>query len=168
MFEEAAQDLHTLGVAVVPFLDHSSREHWEVLLWNAMDDMPEFKVRGRGVQRVLGGFGALGNPSSFHHPTVRSFRRKVKRLMVSATPVRTKKKLMDEARVAFVLLQFQYMGMTEEERPHQEARLRTDAYDEWCGCIHEWCVPCPVEFLPEDDTEGLTNADASDSPACPV
>lgn len=34
------------------------------------------------VQRVLGGFGALGNPSSFHDPVVRQFRRKIKRLAV--------------------------------------------------------------------------------------
>ena len=77
-----AADLLHHGVAVVPVMDESSRTWWEGLLWKAMDSMPEFKVKGRNVQRVLGGFGALGNPSSFHHPTVRQFRRKLKRLIV--------------------------------------------------------------------------------------
>ena len=78
----AAEDLHRLGVAVVDVLDAESRRFWEELLWRAMDEMPEFRVQGREVQRVLGGFGALGNPASFHHPTVRQFRRKIKRLVV--------------------------------------------------------------------------------------
>ena len=80
MFEGAAHDLRQYGVAVVPYMDEPSRKMWETLLWKALDEMPEFQRRGRTVQRVLGGFGALGNPSSFHHPTVRAFRRKFKRL----------------------------------------------------------------------------------------
>lgn len=80
--ERYARDLHELGVAVVPVMDESSRAWWEKLIYRAMDEFPEFKVKGRDVQRVLGGFGALGNPSSFHHPTIRQFRRKMKRLVV--------------------------------------------------------------------------------------
>ena len=82
MSKKAAHDLLTLGVAVVDVMDTSSRVYWERLLWQAIDDMPEFRVKGRDYQRVLGGFGALGNPSSFHHPTVRQFRKKIKRLVV--------------------------------------------------------------------------------------
>jgi hypothetical protein len=78
----AAEDLLAHGVAVLPYLDEPSRQWWEGLLYDAMDDMPEFRVQGRATQRVLGGFGALGNPSSFHHPTVRAFRRKFKKLAV--------------------------------------------------------------------------------------
>lgn len=80
--EDYAQDLHELGVTIVPVMDDTSRAWWEGLLYRAMDEFPEFKVKGRDVQRVLGGFGALGNPSSFHHPTIRQFRRKVKRLVI--------------------------------------------------------------------------------------
>ena len=79
-YEPFARDLHELGVTVVPVMDDSSRKHWERELFKAMDEFPEFKVKGREVQRVLGGFGALGNPSSFHHFVVRQFRRKMKRL----------------------------------------------------------------------------------------
>lgn len=75
-----SEDLLALGVAVVPVLDERSRRWWETLVYTAMDDFPEYRLRGRNVQRVLGGFGALGNPSSFHHRTVRQFRRKLKRL----------------------------------------------------------------------------------------
>ena len=76
-----ASDLLQYGVAVVEAMDEGSRVWWEERLWRSMDTMPEFKVRGRMVQRVLGGFGALGNPSSFHHPTIRQFRRKMKHLV---------------------------------------------------------------------------------------
>lgn len=76
----ASEDLAKWGVAVLPVLDDSSRRWWEDLLYKAMDEFPEYRLKGRGVQRVLGGFGALGNPSSFHHVTVRQFRRKIKRL----------------------------------------------------------------------------------------
>ena len=82
MAEDAARDLADLGVAVVEVMQEDSRAHWNDLLFAAMDDFPEYRVRGRGVQRVLGGFGALGNPSSFHHPTVRAFRALLKRLAV--------------------------------------------------------------------------------------
>lgn len=79
--DEAAEDLATLGVAVVRAFDEIGRAHWEERIYAAMDEFPEYKLRGRDVQRVLGGFGALGNPSSFHHPTVRTFRRMRKKLL---------------------------------------------------------------------------------------
>lgn len=78
----AAADLLAYGVAVLPVMDDASRAWWNDALFRAMDEMPEFRRRGRAVQRVLGGFGALGNPSSFHHRTVRAFRRLLKRLAV--------------------------------------------------------------------------------------
>ena len=55
----------------------------------------------------------------------------------------------EEERIAFVLSQFQAMGMTDAERPEEEHRLRTDAvyYTTWCANIHEWCSPCPVRFI---------------------
>lgn len=77
----AHDDLRTYGVAVVRALDAPARAHWEALVWRAMDDFPEYRARGRDVQRVLGGFGALGNPSSFHHPVVRRFRRLCKKTL---------------------------------------------------------------------------------------
>lgn len=77
----AGDDLVRWGAAVVPALDAVTRKHWEDRLFAAMDTFPEYKKKGREVQRVLGGFGALGNPSSFHHPEVRLFRRMRKKLV---------------------------------------------------------------------------------------
>ena len=78
-----ARDLETHGVVVVPVMDDSSRRWWEDHMWAAMDaDFPEYKAKGRTVQRVLGGFGALGNPSSFHAPAVRALRNKMARLVM--------------------------------------------------------------------------------------
>ena len=75
-----AEDLHRHGVVTVPVFENASaRAAWEARVWQAMDAFPEYKRRGRDVQRVLGGFGALGNPSSFHHPTVQALRVQVKR-----------------------------------------------------------------------------------------
>ena len=76
-----AADLLALGMAVVPSFDEVTRRHWNARLFAAMDDFPEYARKGRGTQRVLGGFGALGNPSSFHHPEVRVFRRMRKKLV---------------------------------------------------------------------------------------
>ena len=53
----AAEDLARHGVAVVRVFDEVARAHWEARIYAAMDDFPEYKLQGRGVQRVLGGFG---------------------------------------------------------------------------------------------------------------
>lgn len=73
-----ATDLATFGVAVVPILDETEKALTSKQMWEAIDTFPEYKMQGRFVQRVLGGFGALGNPSSFHHPVVQELRVKVK------------------------------------------------------------------------------------------
>jgi hypothetical protein len=70
----SAEDLATLGVVVFPIMREDERSIWEQEMWDAIDEFPEYKTKGRNAQRVLGGFGAFGNPSSFHHPTIRSFR----------------------------------------------------------------------------------------------
>lgn len=68
-YEKTAKALHKYGVVVVPvYTTDTERKKWEDRFWQALDEMPEYKVRGKTAQRVLGGFGAFGNPSSFHHP----------------------------------------------------------------------------------------------------
>ena len=76
MLTMSAEDLRRHGVVVLPIL--SDYKQWSERLWTAMDEFPEYKLKGKGVQRVLGGFGALGNPSSFHHPTIRALRKELK------------------------------------------------------------------------------------------
>ena len=76
-WERRARNLRTAGVICIPVLrEDASRRKWADRVWAAMDEFPEYKVKGRIVQRVLGGFGAFGNPSSFHHPTLRRLRRR--------------------------------------------------------------------------------------------
>ena len=70
-----ALDLLEYGVCVTRVMDESSRAASEQTMWSTLDEFPEYKVKGRGVKRSLGGFGALGNPSSFHHAEIRKFRR---------------------------------------------------------------------------------------------
>ena len=52
--DEAGEDLLSFGAAVVPALDEVAREHWNRRLFDAMDDFPEYRVRGRTVA-VRGG-----------------------------------------------------------------------------------------------------------------
>ena len=66
-------------VAVPVFHDEDTRNKWETKVWNAMGEFPEYKRTGKMVQRVLGEFGALANPSSFHHPVIQQLRHKVKK-----------------------------------------------------------------------------------------
>ena len=73
--DRGAEDLRNLGVAVIRSFDEVARKHWNERLFAAMDEFPEYSKKGRRTQRVLGGFGAFGNPSSFHDPDVRVFRR---------------------------------------------------------------------------------------------
>ena len=74
-----ARMLDRYGVMCMPILPDAARQRWAQTIWNAMDEFPEYKVRGRQVQRSLGGFGALGNPSSFHHPDVQKWRNRIKK-----------------------------------------------------------------------------------------
>ena len=59
--------------------DLIKKENTEDNIFKMLDEMPEYKIQGREVQRVLGGFGALGNPSSFHHPIVQDLRNDLKK-----------------------------------------------------------------------------------------
>ena len=77
--EDRARILDRYGVMCMPILSQAQRQRWAQTIWDAMDDFPEYKVRGRHIQRSLGGFGALGNPSSFHHPVVQRWRNRMKK-----------------------------------------------------------------------------------------
>ena len=123
-------DLLDLGVAVLPVMDEASRSWWEGTFWNAMDEFPEYRIRGRNVQRVLGGFGALGNPSSFHHPTVRHFRDKLKRLTIAPLMKQFTSRVFGEDVVIHLEALFDRVCVRYEEfrRPTAEAWHR-DIYD---------------------------------------
>lgn len=70
---EKAAELHTAGYTVVPVAWIESRLcHMRERLLNELKTMPEFSKAPSSY--VLGGFSALGNPSSFHLPAVRMFR----------------------------------------------------------------------------------------------
>ena len=75
---DRARMLDRYGVACVKCLSDEKRTKWAKRIWDAMDEFPEYMVNGRGAQRALGGFGALGNPSSFHHPAIQRWRSFIK------------------------------------------------------------------------------------------
>jgi hypothetical protein len=72
-----AQCLAQHDVCVVPFMPiMEMRQQMYKVLDTMVDEFPEYRNLGEGLatQRVLGGFGAYGNPSSFHHPVIRMIR----------------------------------------------------------------------------------------------
>lgn len=87
MADYAAQ-LDQLGYAVVPLLDEKQLAAVELEWPKMIDSFPEFKRQQpdplTGVtpqlRPVMGGFGAFGNPSSFHTRLVRALRMQVHRV----------------------------------------------------------------------------------------
>jgi hypothetical protein len=69
-----AERLHRNGVVVVPVFDQNEIQS----IVNAMREIvwPEFADQTPPL--VLGGFGAFGHASSFHHPVIRNIRKQVK------------------------------------------------------------------------------------------
>ena len=58
-------------------MNKQKRESIRLVLKNTLRQMPEFKPRTTQQMREpwgMGGFSALGNPSSFHNPFVRKMR----------------------------------------------------------------------------------------------
>ena len=88
-----AAELHSLGYTVVPCIQSLTNTLGEKteseIIRDAIDkevsNFPEFSTRDS--IRVLGGFSALGNPASFHNPTVRDLR---KRAYAAGSPVLAK------------------------------------------------------------------------------
>ena len=163
-----ARDLHELGVVVVPVLDEQARADWEGRFFAAMDEFPEYKIRGREVQRVLGGFGALGNPSSFHAPVVRAFRRFMKNDF--ATPI-----MRELARIRFS----QHLRTVRLETLFDRVCVRKQAFlqpssESWHRDVYDSSAhglrPLPKTLVPDDEIEptfdlmfgGWTNLDHRD------
>jgi hypothetical protein len=71
----AAFDLLRYGYVVVPMLDVEETLQWRVDMLEAIHSFPEYKYTA--TTPVLGGFAALGNAASFHHPVIRAMRHTV-------------------------------------------------------------------------------------------
>lgn len=71
------------GVVVVPVLDQKTTDVFREAFDSVRHNFPEFMHTddANGLPEVMGGFGAYGNPASFHNPFVRTLR------MVIAEPV---------------------------------------------------------------------------------
>ena len=68
---------HGFVVLRCPWMNKQKRESIRLVLKNTLRQMPEFKPRTTQQMHepwVMGGFSALGNPSSFHNPFVRRMR----------------------------------------------------------------------------------------------
>lgn len=72
-----ADELKEYGYTVVDLLNVGSAQHYHNAIREEFEQYPEFCSRHADTfdrRYVMGAFGALGNPSSFHSPTVRELR----------------------------------------------------------------------------------------------
>jgi len=83
--DDFAAEYHQRGVVVIPALSPDELQAYNAHFQYAMTQFPEYLHTPETVY-VLGGFGAFGNPASFHHPAVRHLRY---RLMSTAIPLFT-------------------------------------------------------------------------------
>lgn len=67
-------ELLNKGVAVIPLFDQKELSHWNNAFISELSTFPEYINSSTSNIFVYGAFGGLGNPSSFHNPTVRSLR----------------------------------------------------------------------------------------------
>lgn len=74
------RELEEEGVAVIPF-PKEIRERFNVDTF--LSEMPEFKHPVPCHHYVMGAFGTLGNPSSYHHPEIRRLRLQIFNHMVT-------------------------------------------------------------------------------------
>jgi hypothetical protein len=72
------------GYVIIPLLSNEELWFYHYYLKNELKNFPEYKSPDLDTIFVYGGFGALGNPSSFHNYLVRSLRL---RLMPLAVPL---------------------------------------------------------------------------------
>ena len=72
---ENMEDLKTNGFVIIPCLAPDKLPHWKRRINQTLLSMPEYKPHDELLPRyVMGGFSALGNPSSFHNNTMRTLR----------------------------------------------------------------------------------------------
>lgn len=88
-----AEDLRHHGMVVIPVFQNMDELSALIsTVYNALcTEFPEMlpveggiKPMDPAIKPVLGGFGALGNPSSFHHPVIQKIRAECKRRLVQA------------------------------------------------------------------------------------
>lgn len=71
--ENLVTEYYRRGVVVIPVLEPDALTTYNAHFQYAMTQFPEY-LHTPDTIYVLGGFGAFGNPSSFHHPAVRHLR----------------------------------------------------------------------------------------------
>jgi hypothetical protein len=67
-----AQVLLKDGVVVIPAFNTDDLQLYNTAFWKCVNEFPEYQDNTQ--IKVLGAFGALGNPASFHNPVVRHIR----------------------------------------------------------------------------------------------
>ena len=69
------------GVVVLPFLSEAALAKSRIEGMKTCNTFPEYKHPSAGTQYVLRGFGAFGNPASFHNVWIREFRKQLREFL---------------------------------------------------------------------------------------
>ncbi len=82
IYNDLVKNLHEKGVVVIPLLTSEELNYYHNSLITEIDNFPEYLDNLESIskgkrQLVMGGFGALGNPSSIHNLTSRKLRRRI-------------------------------------------------------------------------------------------
>lgn len=78
--DKYVNELKTNGITVIPFLDKEELEKYHKDFLKETTNFPEYISPDYKELLVKGGFGAFGNPSSFHNHTIRKLRLEMDKL----------------------------------------------------------------------------------------
>ncbi len=81
IMQNYAKVLHKNGIVVIPFLCLNKQIQWNKDFFDMQSEFPEYLPTA--TKFINGGFGAYGNPSSFHHPTIRKYRKNMYKFVKS-------------------------------------------------------------------------------------
>ena len=142
-------ELFEEGYTVLPVLSSEQIHEWRQSLHACIHSFPEYK---NTAVPVLGGFAALGNPASFHHPDIRRMRthvyKSVRKRLLRPYSVITGEEESLRSELLFDRVMYRQAG----QLPSPEAWHR------------DVCVPPPKSSLAEGDSiiGGWTNLDDTD------
>lgn len=151
------QLLQTQGYITLPIYDEKSRTSLRSELQALTKKFQEFqKLRDDGL--VMGGFGAFGNPSSFHNPWVRKIRKHVHPIVLNTVfnePLNEDEDLKFEQDIDRLMIRTPYQHVGKESWHRDESKYAKEGDTIFGGWVNfddfsHYLSACPGTHLEED------------------